>query len=226
MKETPAAAPVAALALVLALAGCGPSNTFFAGLPGVDTPFVVESVHARGHVYDVWLEGPDIRVRTFVPRNEDCHAVLEPGARVAWQAEGVAGVIEAGGVECMAVGLGTLAHWRDRRPDPIGPRGSPVPREPAYYETVYRDSDVTFLRGRFPLSTLLDWTELDDTIAVVPNVESCAPVIAGDVATMLYYPQGFPVLALLDDQERCPVLGLVQPPGSDRTPPLSASDGG
>jgi hypothetical protein len=189
-------------------------HLFQAGIPGVGTRFVVSQVANRGGFLDALLhmERGKNELRIFAPAESSCQAVLQPQARVTWSPSGAVGTLAREGRTCHATGIGSLSAWRQRGPEPIVLGASPVPREHATYHVVYQDPDVIFLRGRFPLASLIGWSGLDDSIAVVPQETPCTAVAAEGVASMQYYPAGTPVLALASGAKLCPIDGLIQPP--------------
>ena len=203
---------VAALAASLA---CNPRRALYqAGLPGVKTPFSVAKVVQRGGYLDTTLQGRAGAVRVFAPADAVCATVLAPEASVAFESEGAGGRMERDGWVCRGVGRGSLAEWRARRPRPESLETA-IPREQAAYRVVYRDDDVVFLRGRFPLAGLIGWSEVGDTIAVVPDTEICREPVDAGVASLEYRPVGPNVLALVTSQGLCPIEALLQPlPGS------------
>ena len=205
----------AAIAALFAALACNPSRALYqAGLPGVTTPFSVAKVVERGGYLDAILRGKAGELRVFAPADETCAAVLAPEASLAFASEGAGGALERDGRVCRTVGRGSLVEWRERRARP-GTLQTTIPRAQATYRAVYRDADVVFLRGRFPLAGLIGWSEGGDTIAVVPDTEICREPIAAGVASLEYRPVGPNVLALVTREGLCPIEGLLQPlPGS------------
>jgi len=203
------------LTLLSVTAGCNPSrNLFLAGLPGVETRFRVVDVDERYGLLDVHLMGVghDTRLRTFLPARPDCRAVVADRERVVrFESTGPAGALASDGAACDAVGIGSLADWRARRPDPVGLGATPIPREPASWRRVYADEETILLRGDFPLASLVGWTYVGDAIAVLPNRPPCREVAERQAGSLEYHPSGRPVLALVGDGGDCPIEGLVQP---------------
>jgi len=203
------------LGLVVALGACNPRrNLLLGGLPWVETRMSVTRVELRDGYLDATLRnGGGTTLRIFAPAAPVCARVLSAEATVAWAFEGAVGTASREGERCVAAGMGRLDEWRDMRPEPTGLRTTPVPREQATYRRVYADEEVIFLRGRFPLARLLDWTGLDDTIAVVPNEPACQGPADRGVASLQYYPGGAHALALVSGDRLCPVEGLIRPQG-------------
>jgi hypothetical protein len=203
-----------AAVLVAALA-CNPSRTVYqAGLPGVKTPFSVARVVERGGFLDATLQGQAATLRVFAPASEVCATVLAPEAAVSFVSEGPGGKLERDGQVCRSAGRGSLEEWRARRTRP-GDLQTVIPRAQATYRVVHRDAEGAFLRGRFPLADLVGWSEIGDTIAVVPDTETCREALEAGVGSLEYRPVGSPVLALVASRGLCPIEGLIQPrPGS------------
>lgn len=202
-------------AVLLAALACNPSRTAYqAGLPGVKTPFSVARVVERGGFLDTTLQGKAGTLRVFAPASEVCAAVLAPEASVGFVSEGPGGKLERDGQLCRAAGRGSLEEWRARRTRP-GELQTVIPRAQATYRVVHRDAEGAFLRGRFPLANLVGWSEGGDTIAVVPDTETCREALGTGVGSLEYRPVGAPVLALVTSRGLCPIDGLIQPrPGS------------
>jgi hypothetical protein len=209
------ARPAAWLALLGAGFACNPTRALYqAGLPGVSTPFSVFRVVERGGYLDATLQGEAGEVRVFAPADGLCSRVLAPEARVSFESEGPGGTMERDGQVCRGVGRGSLAEWRARRARPEGIETA-IPRAQAAYRVVYRDDDGIFLRGRFPLTGLLGWSEGGDTIAVVPDTDVCREPVDAGVASLEYRPVGTNVLSLATSRGLCPIEALLQPlPGS------------
>jgi hypothetical protein len=170
-------------------------------------------VKERFGYLDVLLQGDGTTLRAFVPGSDGCRRILTSESRVRFEASGAIGSLEGGdGAECELVGIGSLQDWRDRGPRSGDLRSSPIPRAPASYDLVYLDREVAFLRGRFPLGDRIGWSDLGDTIAVVPNDPICEPVFRRDTASMEYRPAGTPALALVSEGGLCQIVGLIQPP--------------
>ncbi len=204
------------IALAGALAsGCNvQKNVWAAGLPGVDTEMIVGSAVPVAGYIEVDLLGKGWKLHTFTPADEVCARMLEPESTVSYVANGPYGTLQSGGDVCQAIGLGSLREWRDRRPSQT--TVVMIPRAQADYEVYYRDAKQVFLRGRFPLGSLLGFTGLDDTIAIVPNIPVCQRPIESGVASMQYYQTGENPIVLLSGAGECPILALLQPlPGSE-----------
>lgn len=203
----------AVTAALLALGCDGRRNVFQADLPWVNSRFVVDQVVERDVLLDAELEMSEggTRLRVFAPAEGACAEVLQRGRPVVWKPSGAIGTVAAGDADCAVTGIGSLVLWRDRRPQ-AGLRATPIPRAQATFDVVYRDEDVTILRGRFPLTQRVGFSGPADTLAVLPSDERCSGVANDGVASLEFYPTGEPAFALLAEDGRCPVEGWIQPP--------------
>ena len=139
-----------------------------------------------------------------------CRNLLRVEAVVDYVSLGPLGQFQSGGVACDPTGIGSLAAWRDQRPRPeVGP----LPARQANYRLEYQDKDLAMLRGRFPLLGLIGWPGMGDTLVLLPQTQPCQALIQRSVATIEYRVAGPDPYVLLDDDERCPILGLLQPIG-------------
>lgn len=211
MRSIPATGRVlVAAALALAAAGCNvQKNLWSTGLPGLSTTLVVREVQPAAGYLEAQLAGQGWTLDTFTPADEVCASMLKPGADVDYVSNGPYGTLRSGDAICQAIGLGSLREWRDRRPSQT--TVVMIPRAQADYRVVFSDEKQVFLRGRFPLGSLLGFTGLDDAIAVVPNAAVCQRPIQSGVASMQYYQTGPQPLVLLSGDGECPILGLIQP---------------
>jgi hypothetical protein len=181
---------------------------------GASTEFTVESVVPRGGYLDVKLQGAS-PLRTFIPDDGSCRQVAKPGARVRYVWDGAMGSVAepTGSRSCQAVGIGSLAEWRQTRPEDTGlPLGRGLPREVARYRVVFRDQDVILARGFFPLTRHLGFVGAADAIAVMRNTPACqrGPAAAAS-ASLEYFPAGERVLGLVVKDRWCDVDGLLLP---------------
>jgi hypothetical protein len=177
---------------------------------GFDTELVVTRVEPRGGYLDATLRGDAGTIRLFVPPTEECRRVLAPEASVAFESVG-AGRVTRDGARCEASGFGPVEELSRRRPDPTV-ASTAIPREQADWEIVHQDADVSFLRGRFPLSGLVGWAGADDTIAVVSSAPHCREIAARGVGSLEYRPRGEDTLALVGREGLCRVEALIRPP--------------
>jgi hypothetical protein len=212
MRPLPAAL-LAGLA-VLGLACAHSTAVWRMRIRGASTEFTVESAAPRGGYLDVSLRG-DSPLRTFIPDEPACRQLTTPGARVRYVWDGAMGSLSepAGRRSCQAVGIGSLAEWRQTRPEDTGlPQGRGLPREVARYRVVFRDKDVILARGHFPLTRHLGWVGAADAIAVIRNTPACqrGPA-ATSTASLEYFPAGERVLGLVVKDRWCDVDGLLLP---------------
>ena len=179
--------------------------------PGWTTEMDVAYATPRNRYLEATLEMKGLTLITYVPRTDTCAAMFVPGAQVDYVDNAPGGTFRSGDRNCQAVGIGSLAAWRSRMPRPQNRGGAIIARAQADYRKVYEDSDVVFLRDRFPLAGKLRWVGLDDLIAVVPRTAACEAPIARTTSSMEYFPVGRNVLTLVSTQGQCPILGLITP---------------
>ncbi len=161
----------AALVIVLsALGGCAKVGAVrLPPYPGRAIPFDVARVSMRDTYLDVELENDRRSLRLFLPDTDACQTVLAGQGSVAFVEDGPIGVVRRGAESCDAIGIGSLADWRDRRPRPTGVFS---PRSQATFTLIYADMDLALVRGRFPLAGLVGWPGGLDTIAAIPRTEA------------------------------------------------------
>ncbi|MEN8158607.1 MAG: hypothetical protein ABFS41_00900 [Myxococcota bacterium] len=199
---------------VVGLACANSAAVWRMGIRGMSTEFTVEQVSARAGYLDVQLSGK-APLRTFIPDDGSCRAIVKPGARVRYVWDGAMGSVAelVGSRSCQAVGVGSLPEWRQLRPQDVdAPENAKLPREIARYRVVFRDRDVILARGYFPLSRHLGWVGRADAIAVMRNTPSCqrGPA-AANAASLEYFPAGDRVLGLVLKNRWCDVEALLLP---------------
>ncbi len=203
---------VRALLGLALLAGCSSERVQqaqrIAGVPGAATPVRVHSVVERNGYLDVTIEGPKVPPRLFFLADDPCRLILVEGARAEYVLSGGWGRLRAGATVCDPVGIGALGFWRGRGPRRLG---RPNPTAQATYRVVYRDAEVIFLRGNFPLTGPVRWPGYGDTIAVVPVGPLCRELLDRTTATVEFRLLGPDALVLLTRAGRCPILGLLSP---------------
>ncbi len=175
----------------------------------------VVRVKPRGGFLDVELRADSFTLRTFLPASDLCQRVVG-GEGVRYATLSTYGTLVRGEDRCAASGIGSLREWRNRRP-----RQSReiIPSGQAVFAVIFSDEEVTFVRGRFPLTGLLGFTGLGDSIAVVPNTPVCLAAIETGVSTIEFFHGGRNVLTLASRQGRCNIEGLIRPlAGSDVQP--------
>lgn len=219
-----AAGTVLAMALAVACGvnGCSwQKTTWELGMGGFGMELLVAYVDERGPYLDVGLVGHGLDLRSFVPANDVCRAVLNTEAPVTYVERGLAGGFEREGLSCDAVGYGDPLIRGARQPRSDKTVGSPVPRARATFRTLYEDADVVLLRGRFPLASKIGWSGGGDSVVVVNNTARCRGPIEEGAASMEYRPAGRDTLALVGVGGLCRIEGLIQPLGG--APPRDAS---
>jgi hypothetical protein len=197
---------VAAVSIGAVLACTADQPIGFLRLPGSATTTELTEVRVRDGYIDASLQTQ----RFFFPADPKCRAVISTGARVDYVETGVLGVVEGETGSCEAVGVGSLEVWRNKQPRRAERR--PNPRAQIVYREIYRDDDVAFLRGRFPLASRARLRG-DDIIAVVSTEEPCLEGAGPgeQTGTMEYRQAGRdPFRALLGGRE-CPIIGFLQP---------------
>jgi hypothetical protein len=180
----------------------------FLRLPGPATATEVTEVQQRGGYLDASLGSQ----RFFFPSDETCEAVISMGASVQYVESGVFGVVEGEAGKCAPVGIGSLEIWRSKQPREVAPR--PILRAQIVYRETYRDDEVAFLRGRFPLAVRARLRG-DDVVAVISAGEPCLEDVGADeqVGTMEYRQAGpVPFRALLGGRQ-CAIVGFATPLG-------------
>lgn len=202
-SRAPRAALVAVATATFALAACST-------IPGASEKYTVEAVIQRGPYLDAVLSRRDGNVRFFFPADaQDCRALIRSESAVDYVSLGSLGLVKGGdGLRCEPVGVGSLDWWRRRRGRPTAP---PLPRGTARYQLSYRDAEVAMVRGRFPLTGLVNWAGGQDTIAVLPETEICRRLYEQGEATIEYRASGPEPLRLLSGDSGCPIIGLIQP---------------
>lgn len=198
----------------LILVGCNTKlNSWQAGLPGWKTEMRVAYTTPRNGYLEAVLEMEGLTLVTYVPNNPLCSGILLADSKIDYVASNPGGSFRAGDRSCRAVGIGSLRAWRNRQPRPPNRGGAIVARAQADYRKIYEDSDVVFLRGRFPLSGKVGWVGLNDLIAVVPRIPECEAPISRNTSSMEYFPVGKNVLTLVSTRGQCPIQGLITPYG-------------
>lgn len=180
-----------------------------AQIPGTYTEGEVALLAERGNYLDADVTTGGIKYRFLFDANAVCREVVTDGATVRYSQYGPFGRVGRGEQHCDPVGILSLDQWRNRRGRRPGP--VPVPRAQATYHVFYRDDDLIFARGRFPLASELGIAGGQDIVGVFPNVEICQGVLEKDVASMEYRDGGKQVLSLVADDGLCPFQGLALP---------------
>jgi len=177
-------------------------------LAGGDAGYEVSMVSQRGPYLDAVIRRSDEELRFYFPDDESCRATVAPKARVEYVNVGRLGRVRRAGEECEAIGVASLPAWLKRRPRP---RAAPKPRAQAAYRLGYEDSEVFLARGDFPLARLIGWSGASDVVAVLPRSETCRAAIERGGASMEFSALAQQPFWLLLADERCPIIGFVQP---------------
>jgi hypothetical protein len=192
---------------------CNPSkNAFQLGVPGSRVEMNVARATPRFGILDTELHGAGWTLHTYLPASARCQRVVAGETGVAYLSSGPYGTLLRGNERCAAIGIGSLREWRNRRPRSASGGAAVIPSAQASYRRVFEDEEVVFLRGNFPLASLLGFAGLGDTIAVVPRVAVCQRAIESTTSTLEFFHAGRNVLTLSSADGRCNILGLVRPP--------------
>ncbi len=168
----------------------------------------VASLQQRWHYLDVSLSPGSLRF--FFPNDDVCRKILRRNAEVVYVKRGPLGEVKNdAGERCEPVGIASLRAWRDRS---FRPRTqTPVPRSHATFEVVHRDGELAYARGRFLLASLVGWTNVDDTIALLPDTKSCQKPIESGIGSMEFRYSGKVPYRIVAGGEDCPIVGFVRP---------------
>jgi hypothetical protein len=208
------------LSVLAAALACSPSRTAFQlGVPGSRVDVWVAQVTQRDAYLEADLQLDGRVLRTYLPATGVCSHVLAGETGVQFASSAAYGTVIRGDERCEAVGIGSLAEWRTRRPRSTSTARSVIPSAQASYRRVYEDEEVVLLRGRFPLTGHLGFAGLGDSIAVVPRIPICAQPLSRETSTLEFFPAGRNVLTLASSAGRCPIQGLIQPEGGDAAAP-------
>ncbi len=168
----------------------------------------VTSLQERWHYLDVSLSPGSLRF--FFPNDDVCRGILRRNAEVVYLKRGPLGEVKNhAGERCEPVGIASLRAWRDRS---FRPRTeTPVPRSHATFEVVHRDGELAYARGRFFLASLVGWTNVDDTIALLPDTQGCQKPIESGIGSMEFRYSGKVPYRIVAGGEDCPIVGFVRP---------------
>jgi hypothetical protein len=196
------------VALVLGCGGQGPSLEQPSRFPGASTAYQVTFVVARGSYLDAVIERQGSSLRLFFAANDACRRVVRVEAVVEYKATSVPGKVKNAQEECDAVGIGSLRFWRDRRP-----RQSKrvIPRGNAEFRSVYQDSDLTLVRGRFPYANQIGWAGGWDTLAALPRNAACDALVARGSASIEFRVAGPEPYRLVTGEGRCTIEAFLRP---------------
>jgi hypothetical protein len=201
------------LALLAALlGGCTKDQLVVdSGLPLGSASTRISLVAERGDYLDVEVSTAGKQYRFFLPDEESCRMLFKSEAAVRYGNAGNFGRLETAETSCDPVGILSLAAWRDR--GPRNPYADVIPRSRSELrEVVYRDDDLTLVRGRYLLAREIGFVGGADSIVVLPAVPACAGLPEAGEASMEYRVAGKQPYVLINGRERCPVLGFVKLP--------------
>ena len=182
------------------------------GVPGSARESRVAYVTQRGAYLDAVLEGPDSTLRFFFPADETCREMLRKETWVEYVNLGTLGEVRRAELTCTPVGIASLEAWRSRRGRRLE---GPLPRSPVSFRVVYQDEEYVLARGRFPLASRIGWSGGDDSLALIPRIAACVPVIARGTGSMEFRVAGRDPFILVSAEGRCPIEGFVRPLGRD-----------
>lgn len=148
-----------------------------------------------------------------------CLRILRPEAWVTYRKHGHFGRFEDGEDVCDAVGVASLAAWRDRQPRGPLPRAV-IPRATVRFREIARDDDVVLVRGRFPLVGHAGIPAGHDLVALLPTLPACARPLERGEGSLEFVPAGRVAFRIVGDGGPCPVLGFALP--LPPTPPAGA----
>jgi hypothetical protein len=210
--------PIAcALGLLAAAAGC--SGARDAGRyaeqrlnPFASTRVALLSVDRLGPYLSVGIRDRGADLTFYAPAAEEaCAQLLRPEATLTWRRHGNFGRFEDEDLRCEAIGVGSLAAWRDRRPRDRRD-ASAVPRAAVAFREIGREAEVVLVRGRFPLASRVGVPSGFDLVAFLPRTDACAPLVARGVGTMEFRAAGRDAIRLVGSAGApCSVLGFAMP---------------
>jgi hypothetical protein len=185
--------------------------------PFASTRVALLSVDRLGPYFAVEVRQRGAILTFFTPAADaDCAQLLRPEASVTYRQHGHFGRFEDGELRCEAVGVGSLAAWRDRRPRDRRD-ASVVPRATARFREIGREGEVALARGRFPLASRVGVPSGFDLVAFLP-LPACEAPLARGVAAMEFRATGRDAIRLVNDAEPCAVLGFAAPLDVLRSP--------
>ncbi len=176
---------------------------------------VMSSVR-RGRYLEARLLGTDLDLTMIFPATEVCARLLVPETPLTWQRSGNFGSARNEEERCDAIGVASLAAWRDRRSRRA--RGGAFPRDTARFTEIYRDEEVVQLHGRFTLAGMVSIPGGFDLVAFVPNTEACQAPIERGSAALEFRDSGSVPFRLGARGANCPIVGFAQPLRDVATP--------
>ncbi len=190
--------------------GCtdSPAREQVRRLPGQTTNFIIAFALDRGPYIDALLERSDSLRRFLFPQSEVCRRLIVTENAVDWVATGPIGRVRVGDERCDPVGIAGLQQWRDRRPRAPG---GPLQRSRSTFKTVFRDHDVTMVRGRFPFTGAVGFSGGHDVVALLPRNDVCDAVAERGIASIEFRVMGPDPITLIHSGSRCAIEGFALP---------------
>jgi hypothetical protein len=206
---------LAALAFLLALA-CAPAPPEAEPEPPPRPRFLVSlsEVTTVGPYLGATLANERFSLRFFFPQSEACLALIRSGAEVRYIRMGSLGtVVDEERRRCEPAGVASLREWRDQQPRRRDQYFTP--RVHVAFRTIFEGEQMVLLRGRFPLAMEIRWPAAMDSVVMLPADPRCDEVRQHGEATMEYHDSGPDPFLLVEQGERCPILGFAVPLDED-----------
>jgi len=197
----------AAAALVVA---CSQDLLAELGVPVAEGYARIEEVVPRGGYIEARLVGSNAGMRFLFPGSPPCRTVLQAAGGVDWRRVGPIGEVSRGATSCEAVGIASLAEWRDRRSPTLG-AALAGGDDPARFSLVFADPAVLLLRGSFPQAGQIGWRSSGDVVAVIPHTQECRSAADAGRSPMSHHAAGPIALSLSGPAGPCPIVGLARP---------------
>jgi hypothetical protein len=170
----------------------------------------ISDVATVGPYLDARLSGEGFSLRFFFPGNEECLAMIHPGAEARFLRIGTLGsVVDEEKRRCEPNGLGSLREWRDYLPRQRPPHRTP--RVQVEFRTIFEGENLVLVRGRFPLALEIRWAAAMDTVVMLPAGPACSEARQLGEATMEYHARGPEPFVLVGEGISCPILGFASP---------------
>jgi hypothetical protein len=179
------------------------------GFPVAEGYAQIADVAPRGGYIEASLVGSNAAMRFLFPSSGPCRTVLHAAGGADWRRVGAIGEISRGATSCEAVGIASLAEWRDRRGPSFG--AAFAGGDTARFGVVFADPAVILLRGDFPQAARIGWRSSADVVAVVPHTPECRAAADAGRAPMAHHATGPVALSLVGPGGPCPIVGLARP---------------
>jgi hypothetical protein len=204
-----AGGPAAIAAAALFGLACAQDLLAELGVPVAEGYARIEDVTPRGGYLEAGLVGSGAALRFLFPASPPCRTVLQPAGGVDYRRVGAIGEVSRGATSCEAVGIASLAEWRDRREPTLG--AAIGGGDAARYALIFADPAVLLLRGSFPQAARIGWRSSGDVVAVLPHTPECRAATDAGQAQMLFHDTGPVALSLALPAGACPIVGLARP---------------